>query len=92
MNPRHPARLLRRILPVAIAAAVGAGVGVAVYTATDSSTPKAATPSLVIPAQPASTTTSSNSLTQIYQQDAPGTVDITVTSTTSSGSGSENPF
>ena len=91
MNPTNPARLLRRILPIAVAAAVGAGVGVGVYAATDSSTPKSATPSFVIPAQPASTTTSGNSLTQIYQEDAPGTVDIDVTSTTSSGSG-QNPF
>ena len=90
MNPGNPARLLRRFLPIAAAAAVGAAVGVAVYTATNSS-PKTAAPSVVVPAQPASTTTSTDNLTQLYQQDTPGVVDIEVTSTTSGG-GAQNPF
>ena len=91
MNPRNPARLLRRFLPIAAAAAVGAAVGVAVYTASNTSSSKTAAPSLVVPAQPASTTTGTNNLTQIYQQDTPGVVDIQVTSTTSGG-GAQNPF
>ncbi len=96
MNFRHPARLLRRILPVAVAAAVGAGVGAGVYAATRSSTPATTAPStFVVPAQPASTQTSTDTLTQVYKEDAPGVVDISVKSTASSGGGgfqNPNPF
>jgi putative serine protease PepD len=93
MNPRHSARLAGRFLPVAVAAAIGAGVGVGVYAATKSgSSAQTATPSFVVPAQPASTQTSSGgNLTEIYKQDTPGVVDITVKSTTTSGGGA-NPF
>ena len=94
MNPFRTR--LARFLPVAVAAAIGAGVGVGVYAATSSSgSPQTATtPALAVPAQPASTQTSSGDLTQLYKQDAPGVVDITVTSTTTSsgGSGGINPF
>jgi putative serine protease PepD len=93
MNPRPFARHAGRLLPVAVAAAIGAGVGVGVYASTKSS-PQAqtTTQSLVVPAQPASTVTSGGGdLTQIYKQDTPGVVDITVTSTSNS-SGGINPF
>lgn len=93
MNPPHPARLARRLLPVAVAAAVGAGVGVGVYSATDSGAPAQGSSTVVVPAQPASTQTTTDALTQIYKQDTPGVVDITVTSTTTSGGGlGPNPF
>jgi putative serine protease PepD len=47
---------------------------------------------LVVPAQPASSTSSVDSLTQLYKQDAPGVVDITVQSTSSGGSSGGLPF
>ncbi|HZD87196.1 MAG TPA: trypsin-like peptidase domain-containing protein [Gaiellaceae bacterium] len=94
MNFRPRAQIARRVLPVVAAAAVGAGVGAAVYATTSSGPATTAAPSVVVPAQPTSSQTSGNTLTQLYKQDAPGVVDITVTSTTSSsgGSGSQNPF
>jgi len=92
MNPRPFARRAARLLPVAVAAAIGAGVGVGVYASTKSSPQaKSTTSTFVVPAQPASTVTSGGDLTQIYKQDTPGVVDITVTSTSSSSSGI-NPF
>ncbi len=92
MNLPPAARRLRRFLPVAVAVVIGAGVGAGAYalTSNGSSSPKTAT--VVVPAQPASSTSTVDSLTQLYQQDAPGVVDITVTSTTSSQSGNPNPF
>jgi putative serine protease PepD len=84
-------RLLRRGAPVAAALVVGAGAGAGVYAFTSghtSNAPTASTPTAVVPAQSAATKTTSatNPLTQIYKQDAPGVVDITVDSTSSSGS------
>src|SRR5579875_1950746 len=93
MNPFNPARLGRRILPVAVAAAVGAGVGVGVYAATNSGgSPKSTASPIVVPAQPASTQTSGDDLTQLYKEDAPGVVDITVKEKSSSGGGGLSPF
>ena len=90
MNPDSFARrVLRRGTPVAVAAAIGAGAGVGVYALTSSSggtSSTTATTTVVVPAQPASTTTTTSSLTQLYKQAAPGVVDITVDSTTSSNS------
>lgn len=90
MNPRFPTR---RILPLAVAAAVGVGAGVAAYNLSGhgsrSATPK--TQTVVVPAQQASSTSSTDSLTQLYQADAPGVVDISVV-LKSSGSGGANPF
>ena len=40
---------------------------------------------VVVPAQPASSTSTADSLTQLYKQDAPGVVDITVQLPSSSG-------
>jgi putative serine protease PepD len=84
LRPANPR--LRRILPLAVALAVGGGAGAGAYALTNhgSSTPK--TSGLVVPAQPASSTSTVDSLTQLYKQDAPGVVDITVQSTTSGGS------
>jgi len=91
MNLPPAARRLRRFLPVAIAVVIGAGVGAGAYalTSTGSSAPKTAT--VVVPAQSASSTSTVDSLTQLYQQDAPGVVDITVTGISSNSSGG-NPF
>jgi putative serine protease PepD len=89
MNPRSA---IRRYLPLAAAAAVGVGAGIGAYTLSGGSTPASTTQTVVVPAQQASSTSSTDSLTQVYAQDAPGVVDITVTSTTGSGSDGFNPF
>ncbi|HLX32305.1 MAG TPA: trypsin-like peptidase domain-containing protein [Gaiellaceae bacterium] len=90
MNPRSA---FRRFLPLVAAAVVGTGAGVAAYTLSNNGS-SANTPKVVIPAQQASSTSNANSLTQIYQADAPGVVDITVTSSAGSSapSGGFNPF
>ncbi len=92
MNLRPLSPRLRRILPIAIAAAVGIAAGAGAYALTSggSKTPTAAP--VVVPAQPASSTSTVDSLTQLYKQDAPGVVDITAKSTTGSGSNGTNPF
>src|ERR1700754_63186 len=90
----QPARTrLRRLLPLAVAAAVGVAAGAGAYALTNehSGSTTAAPQTVVVPAQPASSTSTVDSLTQLYKQDAPGVVDITVTS--SSGGGSSGfPF
>jgi putative serine protease PepD len=84
---------LRRILPLAIAAAIGIAAGAGVYAlSSNNSSGTPATSRVVVPAQPASSTSTVDSLTQLYKADAPGVVDITVTSNASSGSGGPNPF
>jgi putative serine protease PepD len=47
---------------------------------------------VVVPAQPASSTSTVDSLTQLYKQDAPGIVDITVQSSTKGSSSGGFPF
>jgi putative serine protease PepD len=92
-------RVLKRGAPVAAAAVIGAGTGVGVYALTSggggaspSTTVASATPTAIVPAQSAATTASAaTSLTQLYKQDTPGVVDITVDSTSSGGSFG-NPF
>ncbi|HET7568101.1 MAG TPA: trypsin-like peptidase domain-containing protein [Gaiellaceae bacterium] len=90
MNPETTfQRVLRRGAPVAAALAIGGGAGAGVYALTSggSSSPgTGSVPTAIVPSQPASTSTtsSSNALTAIYQQDAPGVVDITVDSTSTS--------
>src|SRR5579884_4172599 len=84
----HPRALgLRRLAPLALAAVIGAGAGAGAYALTDQGSSPPASSTVVVPAQPASSTSSTGSLTQLYKQDAPGVVDITVTSTSSVPSG-----
>jgi putative serine protease PepD len=92
MNLRPASPRARRVLSLAVALAIGAGAGAGAYalTSNDSKTPSAAP--VVIPAQPASSTSTVDSLTELYKQDAPGIVDITVQSTTSGGSTGGFPF
>ena len=92
MKPRPASPGLRRVLPLVVALAIGAAVGAGAYALTNhgSKTPDAAP--VIVPAQPASSTSSVDSLTQLYKQDAPGVVDITVQSTTASGSSGGFPF
>jgi len=92
MNPRPASTRLRRALPLAVALVIGAAAGAGAYALSNhgSKTPSASP--LVVPAQPASSTSSVDSLTQLYKQDAPGVVDITVQSTSSGGSSGGLPF
>jgi len=92
MNPRPVNPRLRRLLPIAIAAAVGIGVGAGTYALTSNGSKTPTTTKVVVPAQPASSTSTVDSLTQIYKNDAPGVVDITVESSTSGNSSGGFPF
>ena len=91
MNPRPANKGLRRALPLALALVIGAAAGAGAYALSNhgSGTPSASP--VVVPAQPASSTSTVDSLTQLYKQDAPGVVDITV-QLASSGSSSGGGF
>jgi putative serine protease PepD len=91
MNPRSAAR---RFLPLAVAAAVGGGAGLTAYKLSDHGSSVPAT-TVVVPAQQASSTSSTDPLTSLYEKDAAGVVDISVTSSVagnSNPSGGFNPF
>jgi putative serine protease PepD len=92
MNPRPSARL-RRALPVAVALAIGALAGAGAYALTNHNSKTPSASPVVVPAQRASSTSTVDSLAELYKQDAPGVVDITV-QLPSSGSGSSGalPF
>ena len=85
---------LRRIAPIAAALALGAGAGAGVYAGvsggSSGSSADATTVVASVPAQTAAAT-ATTSLTQIYKDDAPGVVDITVTSTQTSDNGFFGP-
>jgi putative serine protease PepD len=85
---------LRRIAPFGAALALGAGIGAGVYAGvsggSSGSSTKNATVVASVPAQTAAAT-ATTSLTQIYKDDAPGVVDITVTSTQTSDNGFFDP-
>jgi putative serine protease PepD len=86
MNPRPAGTRLRRLAPIAVAAAIGVGAGAGAYALTNQHSGSTAAPNpVVVPAQPASSTSTVDSLTQLYKQDAPGVVDITVTSNAGGG-------
>jgi len=91
MKLRPASPRLRRILPLAVAAALGIGAGAGAYAlSSGGGSGKPATANVVVPAQPASSTSTVDSLTQLYKDDAPGIVDITVES--SSGNSVPLPF
>jgi putative serine protease PepD len=93
MNPRPSRPRLRVIGALVVALAIGAAAGAGAYALSSrgSSTPSASR--LVVPAQPASSNTSTgDSLVQLYKQDAPGVVDIQVVESSSSGNSSQFPF
>ena len=92
MNLRPASPRLRRVLPLVVALAIGAGVGAGTYALTNHGSQAQSAPPVVVPAQPASSTSSVDSLTQLYKQDAPGVVDITVQSTAGSGASGGFPF
>jgi putative serine protease PepD len=87
MNLRPANPRLRRLLPLAVAAAIGIGVGAGTFALTNNGSGTPTTTKVVVPAQPASSTSTVDSLAQLYKEDAPGVVDITVESTSSSSSG-----
>jgi putative serine protease PepD len=74
-------------LPLAVALAIGAGAGAGAYALSSHGSGTKTVSTVVVPSQQASSTSTVDSLTQIYKQDAPGVVDITVKSTTSGSSG-----
>ena len=92
MNPRPANSRLRRALPIAVALAIGLAAGAGAYALTNhkSSTPSAAP--LVVPAQRASSTSSVNSLAELYKKDAPGVVDIKVQLSSTGSSSQTFPF
>jgi putative serine protease PepD len=92
MNLRPASRRLRRALPLAVAVAIGAGAGAGTYALTSHGSSTSAAPPVVIPAQPASSTSTVDSLTQLYKEDVPGIVDITVISSSSGDSSGGFPF
>jgi putative serine protease PepD len=92
MNLRPANPPLRRFLPLAVAAAIGIGVGAGTYALTSNGSGAPTTTKVVVPAQPASSTSTVDSLTQLYKDDAPGVVDITVESTSSGSSSGGFPF
>ena len=92
MNLRPASPRLRRILPLAVALAIGAGAGAGVYALTSHGSNSSTTSRVIVPAQPAASTSTVDSLTQLYKQDAPGIVDITVVSSTRGNSSGGFPF
>jgi putative serine protease PepD len=73
---------------LAAAAAIGAGGGVAGYALADGGNASAAgTAAPTSTAQPAASTTKTLSINQIYRQDGPSVVDVTVTTASSDSSG-----
>ena len=72
--------LLRRIAPIGAALALGGGAGAAIYASTTGSGNETATVVASVPGQQAAQTvaTTTDTLTQLYKNTAPGVVDITV--------------
>ena len=92
MNVRPASARLRRVLPLAVAVVIGAGAGAGAYALTSHGSSTPTTTRVVVPAQPASSTSTVDSLTQLYKQDAPGIVDITVESSAKGSSSGGFPF
>ncbi|MBV8065786.1 MAG: trypsin-like peptidase domain-containing protein [Actinobacteria bacterium] len=81
--------ILHRVVPVAAALAVGGGIGAGIYAGVGggSSSPKTVTTVDTSTVQPAASTQTISSLSQLYKTVTPGVVDITVTESSSSGFG-----
>ncbi len=86
MNHRPAGPRLRRLLPLAVAVAIGGAAGAGAYALSSHGSGTQRVSTVVVPAQPASSTSTVDSLTQLYKQDAPAVVQISVESTTSGGS------
>jgi putative serine protease PepD len=87
MNLRPASPRLRRAVPLAVAVAIGAGAGAGAYAISTNGSSTPTTSRVVVPAQPAASTSTVDSLTQLYKHDAPGIVDITVESSSGGSSG-----
>jgi putative serine protease PepD len=85
----------RRTAPVAAALVLGGGAGAAIYAGVHgggSAAPSGTTTVIAsVPAQSAATVATATPLTQLYKDNAPGVVDITVTSTQTSDNGFFGP-
>jgi putative serine protease PepD len=92
MNPRPASTRLRRVIPLVVAVAIGAAAGAGAYALTSNNAKTPSATRVVVPAQSASSTSTVGSLAQLYKQDAPGVVDITVQLPSSAGSSSGFPF
>ena len=79
-------RLIRRVVPIGAALAVGGGAGAAIYARATASHP-AQTVVAAVPAQPTAAKATTDALTQLYRNDAPGVVDVSVTNSASSFGG-----
>src|SRR3954451_1876463 len=85
---------VRRTAPVAAALVLGGGAGAVIYAGVHNGSSAPATTTTVVasvPAQQASTVATATPLTQLYKDNAPGVVDITVTSTGTSDNGFFGP-
>jgi putative serine protease PepD len=93
MNPRPANPRLWLAIALGVAVVIGAAAGAGAYALTNrgSATPKAS-PVVVPRPQAASSTSTTNSLTELYKQDAPGVVDITVQLPSSGSSSGGFPF
>jgi putative serine protease PepD len=92
MNPRPGSSRLRWALALAVALAIGAAAGAGAYALTSHHSASPSASPVVVPAQPAASTSTVDSLTQLYKEDAPGIVDITAQSTSGGNSSGGFPF
>jgi putative serine protease PepD len=92
MNSRPGSSRLRWGLALVVALAIGAGAGAGAYALTSHRSASPSASPLVVPAQPAASTSTVDSLTQLYKKDAQGVVDITTQSSSGGGSSGGFPF
>ena len=92
MDTRPSRPRLRLFAALAAALAVGAAAGAGAYALTNHSSGTTSATKIVVPAQQASSTSTVDSLTQLYKDDAPGVVDITVVEQSSGSNSSQFPF
>src|ERR1700751_5679077 len=92
MTPLPSSPRLRLVLALVVALAIGAAAGAGAYALSNHGSGGTPTAShVVVPAQPASSPSTVESPPQLYKQDAPGVVDITVVEKSSSGGSSGFP-
>ena len=84
MNPR-PSRSVYLAVAV-VALAIGAGAGYAAHSLAGSKSASPAVTQTTAPTNPVSSTSTTNTLTQIYAKDAPGIVTVTISGRTNSNS------
>jgi putative serine protease PepD len=79
-------------LAVAVALVIGVGAGFAAHSLTSSSSPAKTIGDGPVRTTAISSTSSSNTLTEVYAKDAPGVVTVSVSGREASPSGGTNPF